>query len=80
MKVGDKVLVWKNHWYDKIKRKGKLVEIFEIDNKPVYRISFYNEKGGWESGCNIFTYQSETIELDIEEMRDMKLKQLGINI
>jgi hypothetical protein len=78
MKIGDKVLVWKNNWYDKIKKKGKLVEIFEIDNKPVYRIYFYNEKGRWESSCNIFTYQSETIELDIEEMRNDKLKKLGI--
>lgn len=78
MKVGDKVLVYKTHWYDNIKRKGTLVKIFEIEGKPVYRIYFYDELGKYKDGCNIFTYQEETIELDLEEMRNDVFKNLGI--
>lgn len=78
MKVGDKVLVYKNNWYDNIKEKGTIVEIFEINNRIVYRVYFYDEKGKYKSGCNIFTDQKETIELDRQEVRECKLKELGI--
>lgn len=83
MKVGDKVLVYKNNWYDNIKRKGTIVEIFKNNNSIVYRVDFhefcfYGENGKYKGGCNIFTDQRETIELDKQEVRDCKLKELGI--
>ena len=78
MKVGDPVIVYKPIWMDNKPKSGKLVEVFELDNRVVYRVYFYDKSGRWLSGCNIFTYQNETIELDIECMRDLKIKELGI--
>jgi hypothetical protein len=78
MKVGDKVIVTKTHWVADIKRKGTLVQIFQIDNKTVYRVHFYDELGKYKDGCNVFTHQGETIEVDIQETREVKLKELGI--
>jgi hypothetical protein len=83
MKEGDKVIVTKNHWMNlynttKIKKKGTLVQIFKVDNKTVYRVHFYDELGKYKDGCNVFTYQGETIEVDIQETREVKLKELGI--
>jgi hypothetical protein len=78
MKVGDKVIVTKNNWYTDIKRKGTIVQIFEVDNKTVYRIYFYDELGKYKDGCNIFTHQGETIEIDIQQTREVKLKEMGI--
>jgi len=67
MKVGDKVIVTKNHWLNlynttKIKRKGTIVQIFKVDNKTVYRVYFYDEEGKYKDGCNVFPHQQETIE------------------
>jgi hypothetical protein len=78
MKVGDKVIVTKNNWYTDIKRKGTIVKIFEVDNKTVYRVYFYDEEGKYKDGCNVFPYQGENIELDIQETREVKLNELGI--
>jgi hypothetical protein len=78
MKVGDKVIVTKNNWYTDIKRKGTIVEILQEFDKPVYRVYFYDEEGKYKDGCNVFTHQGETIELDIQEIREVKLKELGI--
>ena len=83
MKVGDKVIVTKNHWMNlynttKIKRKGTLVQIFKVDNKTVYRVYFYDKLGKYKDGCNVFPHQQETIELDIQETREVKLKELVI--
>jgi len=78
MKVGDKVIVTKNNWYTDIKRKGTIVQIFEVDNKTVYRIYFYDELNKYKDGCNIFTHQGETIEIDIQQTREVKLKEIGI--
>jgi len=78
MKVGDKVIVTKNNWYTDIKRKGTIVQIFEVDNKTVYRVYFYDELGKYKDGCNVFPHQGETIELDIQETREVKLKEMGI--
>jgi len=83
MKVGDKVIVTKNNWYTdpilgRIKRKGTIVQVFQDYGKPVYRVYFYDEEGKYKDGCNVFTYQGETIELDIQETREVKLKELGI--
>lgn len=79
MKVGDKVLVWKKNWYDKKKRSGTLVKIFEVDKKVVYRVYFYDKFGKYKDGCNIFTNLGETIELDKLEERNDKLNDLGIS-
>jgi hypothetical protein len=78
MKVGDKVIVTKNNFYTDIKRKGTIVQILQDYGKPVYRVYFYDEEGKYKDGCNVFTYQGETIELDIQETREVKLKELGI--
>jgi hypothetical protein len=83
MKVGDKVIVTKNNWYTdpilgRIKRKGTIVQVLQDYGKPVYRVYFYDEEGKYKDGCNVFTYQGETIELDIQETREVKLKELGI--
>jgi hypothetical protein len=79
VKVGDKVLVWKKNWYDKKKRSGTLVKIFEVDKKVVYRVYFYDKFGKYKDGCNIFTNLGETIEGDKLEERNDKLNDLGIS-
>ncbi len=76
--VGDPVIVYKPIWMINIFKCGRLYEIFELDNRVVYRVYFYDRNGRWLSGCNIFTYQNETIELNIEEVRNTKLNKLGI--
>jgi len=78
LKVGDPVIVYKPIWMNNTPKQGYINEIFELDAKTVYRVYFYNEGGRWDSGCNIFTYQGETIKLDVEIERDLKLKDLGI--
>ena len=83
MKVGDKVIVTKNNWYTdpilgRIKRKGTIVQVFQDYGKPVYRVYFYDEEGKYKDGCNVFPHQGETIELNIQETREVKLKELGI--
>ena len=78
MKVGDKVIVTKNNWFTDLKRKGTLVKIFQVDNKTIYRVYFYDEKSKYTDGCNIFIDNGEIIELDIQEIREVKLKELGI--
>lgn len=79
MKVGDKVIVTKNNWFTakpNLKRKGTLVKIFQVDNKTIYRVYFYDEKSKYTDGCNIFIDNGEIIELDIQEIRDIKIQQL----
>ena len=76
MKVGDKVIVTKNNWFTDLKRKGTLVKIFQVDNKTIYRVYFYDEKSKYTDGCNIFIDNGEIIELDIQEIRDIKIQQL----
>ena len=78
LKVGDPVIVYKPIWMNNTPKQGYINEIFEVDSKTVYRVYFYNVEGEWTCGCNIFTYQEETIKLNIEEARDLKLKDLGI--
>jgi hypothetical protein len=78
LKVGDPVIVYKPIWMNNTSKQGYINEIFEVDSKTVYRVYFYSEGGSWTCGCNIFTYQGETIKLNIEEARDLKLKDLGI--
>ena len=78
MKVGDPVIVYKPIWMNHKPKNGIINEIFEYDNKPVYRVYFYDEMGKYKEGCNIFKYQGETIELDVITIRDRKLKELGI--
>ena len=38
----------------------------------IYRVSFYKD-GKYISGCNIFKNHGETIELDIQEIRNNKI-------
>lgn len=78
LKVGDPVIVYKPIWMNKVHKNGYVNEIFEVDGITVYRVYFYNESGRYSSGCNIFTHQGETIKLDVETERDLKLKDLGI--
>jgi hypothetical protein len=84
LKVGDPVIVYKPIWMNKVHKNGYVNEIFELDGIMVYRVYFYDEGGRWVSSCNIFTHsnyfshQGETIKLDVETERDLKLKDLGI--
>jgi len=78
LKVGDPVIVYKPIWMDAVYRYGYVNEIFELDGKTVYRVYFHDEGGRWISGCNIFTHKREIIKLDVEKLRDLKLKELGI--
>lgn len=70
MKVGDKVILKSS--ISLKKRKGEIYEIFEIDNMTTkfYRIDVNGEK--------LTIFNNELIELDIEEIRNDKLNQLGI--
>jgi len=79
LKVGDPVIV-SSYWLKPSShyKNGYIKEIFELDGATAYRVDFYNEEGRWVGGCNIFTHLSETIKLDIERERDLKLKDLGI--
>jgi hypothetical protein len=78
LKVGDPVIV-SSYWLKPSNYKnGYINEIFKVDGKTVYRVDFYDESGKWLSGCNIFPHLAETIKLDIKELRDKKLKDLGI--
>lgn len=78
IKVGDKVVVYKPVWLNK--RKGKVDYI----NETFYRVLFYDSDDRYEGCCNIFKNQGrifsnlETIELDIVETRNDKLKELGV--
>jgi hypothetical protein len=78
LKVGDPVIV-SSYWLKPSHYKnGYIKEIFELSGTTAYRVDFYDESGKWLSGCNIFPHLSETIKLDIKELRDKKLKDLGI--
>lgn len=78
MKVGDPVIVYKPIWMNNESKRGIINEIFMFNNKTLYRVYFYDEMGRYKDGYNIFTYQGETIELDIQKIRDLKIKDLGI--
>lgn len=73
IKVGDKVIVYKPIWLNNIKRKGEVDYI----NESFYRILFYDNDDRYDGCCNIFKNQREIIELDIVEIRNEKLKELG---
>jgi hypothetical protein len=79
LKVGDPVIV-SSYWLKPSShyKNGYIKEIFELSGATVYRVYFYDESGKWLSGCNIFPHLAETIKLDIKELRDKKLKDLGI--
>lgn len=76
MKFDDPVIVYKWPWTNP--KSGIINKIFEYNNKPAYRVYFYDEFGKYKDVCNIFTYQGDTIELDVITMRDRKIKELGI--
>ena len=84
MKVGDKVIVTKRNWHTNPKRKGTLVGILQQYHKhtfqvmDVYRVYFYDEEGKYKDGCDISKNYGDTIEIDIQETREAKLKELGI--
>jgi hypothetical protein len=60
-----------------LRNKKAIVEFVNI-KREFYRVYYYTE-GGSKITCNIFYNQSdESIELDIEEIRNDKLKTLGI--
>jgi hypothetical protein len=44
----------------------------------VYRVYFYDEEGKYKDGCDISKNYGDTIEIDIQETREAKLKELGI--
>lgn len=78
MNIGDKVIVYKRNWFG-LKKSGVLAYIFYLNDKSeVFRIYFYDEFGRYKSGCNIFINQGETIEIDKEEIRNDRLKELDI--
>jgi hypothetical protein len=59
-----------------LRNKKAIVEFVNI-KREFYRVYYYTEGG--KITCNIFYNQSdESIELDIEEIRNDKLKTLGI--
>jgi hypothetical protein len=76
-KEGDKVLVTKR--ISDIKNVKALVIYVSIKNE-FYRVRHnYNRDGYKNNTCNIFyNHSSESIELDLEEIRNDKLKTLGI--
>jgi len=73
-KLGDKVLVTKttNKIY-----KQKAIVIYIGDS--FYRVTRCNSEDSTDDSCNIsYNHTGESIELDVEEIRNDKLKKLGI--
>lgn len=83
-KVGDYVIINKSI-VDIINTKGVVVELMYRsslqDKLYYYRVAYtkLSKEGNFRTTCNIFLDTSgESIELDVEYARDLKLKELGI--
>ena len=76
-KVGDKVIVTKNTI--NIKNIDAIVDSIDY-NTEYYRVRHnYGRNGIKNNYCNIFyNHIGESIELDLREIRNDKLKNLGI--
>lgn len=72
-KVGDKVIITKtiSNIY---KQKAEVVYI----GKDFYRVTRANSDDSTNDTCNIFNHVGESIEFDLQEIRNDKLKKLGI--
>ena len=74
MKIGDKVIVTKSI-AGVFKQKAIIKRInHELKFYHVELLDGNTTSGG--IGCNIFQYSSESIELDLQEIRNDKLKDL----
>jgi hypothetical protein len=86
-KVGDYVIINKSI-VDIVNTKGVVVELmyrsslqWKEDKLYYYRVAYtkLSKEGNFRTTCNIFLDTSgESIELDVEYARDLKLKELGI--
>ena len=73
LKVGDPVIVYTPVWLNNKSKKGYIKNIFDLGcNKIIYFVCLSSDI------ISIFPYNGDIIELDIEESRDLKLKDLGI--
>jgi hypothetical protein len=80
MKVGDKVIVTKN--ISKIYNVKAIITYINDANRKggFYRVKLTeNQTLSGGDSCNIFcNHTGESIELDLQEIRNDKLKKLGI--
>lgn len=73
-KIGDKVIVTKT-----ISNIYKQKAIVTHIGNGFYRVTRSNSEDSTNDSCNIFYNQTgESIELDLQEIRNDKLKNLGI--
>lgn len=72
-KIGDKVIITKriSHIY---KQKAIVTHIGD----GFCRVTRTNSEDTTNDSCNIFYHTGESIELDLQEIRNDKLKNLGI--